>query len=1318
MEKLVFFNKEGYAYNFNYNESNRRYEGKIFFDENGVETYKTQCIYVFEQVDEINMSNIFDTSKVEFINYSGCSFITSTYSNESVSAITSVNQSVSFYSKWIIGEDFDRKFPKNTIISFSSTTNLEFNNKYFYVVETKPNAFLINTSTNNNIFTYTLEPNITVNSHNTVVFDDINNSEYNKLYNGKVLSIIDSNDNDVITPIDYYEKQPILIQSYNLSSFTVNDTVNIELELFTERPKIFTGSVQISSITNTTVNIKFLNYTNRINELPIGSSIIFEDFNDNNIANPNPIFTITNRLDNKSIYNGNVSCLVSRVNDIFSNFNSSNGLTNKNNKIKNNIIRLYNVSINSLGLIAGDTIFMESIVKTNKNISTQFKILSLSQSSGFVDIRVEQNTLIVESSAVYTVFKKIKRTDNSVSFTANISTNSIFSYSGNTNVYLTNNKLIYSQKYIGSNTIPSIINKFRNILLEFGVDVCDVNNKLCFISSYNYDVSKPYYLLNTYKNVVVLTSQTNTIDRLFYTTPTKLTNEKVEIYSSRCANTYKTSILFNLVNDSINSGFKITLNSLEYTINYNINTQTTLNNFVSTYSTVLTNKGIYVSSGYNINYSGYTLNIETHSPIVDIYELLVSVNLYSTYTIYNEIVNDGVFALGYEISTTEANLFDYNFSTGMIVKLSTDYENLNKEYNILGVASNKLQLSHQGLFDEYNDIYITLATNKYLRRPRNSYSTKSNMVFKFVEPTCNEIFYYDFTGDQLKPYNDIEELTYIGIKPLVNDENDKINLLDTPNSLLEEVNNPLKQQTVFDEIGYELSLLNADDFSFLPSALQINLGYNSENGGVHVNTISMELRENINFLGVLDVGEKIVIMSNRIVFTSNNINFNFRDYGFDSGLYIRIDINDTSANNQDLFNNYLEYKIDSVSNDTLFINTGVTLNNFTTNSARTYTYNIKSSDLELLNVVVMGQTEEEDERLYYNLKYRGIDLSYDTEEIFKESDINEDAIDTIRLNKKRKQMLCVHSDIYNYLGSLKAILNAIKFFGYDDLVLYEYYRNINMESQLYNKLVKVKVDDTFVEVDKLRNTDYKKTNLYNLTYNITDDDGNYVNLYTLEEVQYKLSKLKKWMIDNIMPLSTNFSDITGIAVVKGKQYTNFDSSYNVSKIHCETNVGSRVEYVLESWMVFDLVYSYKLNFYTEKDTVVNNFKVKIITYGVSGSTLYPIQYISEYRNNMDSFTFTINTLNEKFIYIEVLNYNGNGIGVVNTTYLDYNLRQKYRIVTTNFTNNMDYTKMYQSNKIYQLEDGRILVYDEYEGDDNIVNVESISVISTTNTAEL
>ena len=190
-----------------------------------------------------------------------------------------------------------------------------------------------------------------------------------------------------------------------------------------------------------------------------------------------------------------------------------------------------------------------------------------------------------------------------------------------------------------------------------------------------------------------------------------------------------------------------------------------------------------------------------------------------------------------------------------------------------------------------------------------------------------------------------------------------------------------------------------------------------------------------------------------------------------------------------------------------------------------------------------------------------------------------------------------------------------------------------------------------------------------------------------------------------MPLSTNFSDITGIAVVKGKQYTNFDSSYNVSKIHCETNVGSRVEYVLESWMVFDLVYSYKLNFYTEKDTVVNNFKVKIITYGVSGSTLYPIQYISEYRNNMDSFTFTINTLNEKFIYIEVLNYNGNGIGVVNTTYLDYNLRQKYRIVTTNFTNNMDYTKMYQSNKIYQLEDGRILVYDEYEGDDNIVNVE-------------
>ena len=88
-------------------------------------------------------------------------------------------------------------------------------------------------------------------------------------------------------------------------------------------------------------------------------------------------------------------------------------------------------------------------------------------------------------------------------------------------------------------------------------------------------------------------------------------------------------------------------------------------------------------------------------------------------------------------------------------------------------------------------------------------------------------------------------------------------------------------------------------------------------------------------------------------------------------------------------------------------------------------------------------------------------------------------------------MLTTFREIWDYIGSYKALINAINFFGYNSLQLYEYYKNVDQSSSLYGKLHKVLIPDIFDntvegwnEMDFIagkyqqQNT-WKKTNLFN-----------------------------------------------------------------------------------------------------------------------------------------------------------------------------------------------------------------------------------------------
>ena len=461
--------------------------------------------------------------------------------------------------------------------------------------------------------------------------------------------------------------------------------------------------------------------------------------------------------------------------------------------------------------------------------------------------------------------------------------------------------------------------------------------------------------------------------------------------------------------------------------------------------------------------------------------------------------------------------------------------------------------------------YLWLHTKDFIRRPRRNFNTekKTTLYWKWISDNVPEFFLYDFSG-QLLPNNGL--LSYRGPKPL-----QTIHLNRNSNRDLNKVYLPQYQQTIFPIVYEELSYVDdPDDTSIIPEPLETYIGFNSQlEGGLRsvlqlfmkepidftINTESdttdvITFRTVINSLTGIRTGEiEFDLMSNSNFWSDSNGN----SRGLSPGQHLAIFVSDvTNTKNQyiSLNNGYLvrikelgfrKIIVDFFKEIDSFTEEKTILQNFPNTGKTSYlSVRFRVWDKEIGRFNVFGQTEIEDIRYKYELGNVGKLVSSDDVYIFKEYDINEEGIDWTFLNKKRKEMLIMKSLIYPYIGSYKSIINAINYFGYNDLELYEYYRNINPNSSNYFKLFKVEIPDIFnqsvsgwTENDFIKNTfpnaNYEETNLFNLTYLITDKEGNNVLNYTLREVQIKLQGLKYWLQKNIIPITHKILDITGRA---------------------------------------------------------------------------------------------------------------------------------------------------------------------------------------------
>lgn len=193
----------------------------------------------------------------------------------------------------------------------------------------------------------------------------------------------------------------------------------------------------------------------------------------------------------------------------------------------------------------------------------------------------------------------------------------------------------------------------------------------------------------------------------------------------------------------------------------------------------------------------------------------------------------------------------------------------------------------------------------------------------------------------------------------------------------------------------------------------------------------------------------------------------------------------------------------------------------------------------LIEFVVNAQSIGEDQRFDSLLDNFGLYKPKTIPTLFKEADINESKPDWELLNYKAKHLILEHQKILPYIGTYKGLINAIKWLGYEDIQVKEWFRDVK-SNKLLSLYVPYEASDrkkTIKYFSPEERQNLKKLNQLSLVYCITKETGEIDDFgtpitencyeYNLDEVYVKLYALKKWLEKNIIGVNTRIHDLTG-----------------------------------------------------------------------------------------------------------------------------------------------------------------------------------------------
>jgi hypothetical protein len=224
-------------------------------------------------------------------------------------------------------------------------------------------------------------------------------------------------------------------------------------------------------------------------------------------------------------------------------------------------------------------------------------------------------------------------------------------YTGNVRCLSLSNILTFSQETSNNgytDTLNNFVLKYKDIFNYNGIDLYYKDTKLIFEGKYG--TVNPYFNITLYINNIIENINANYSYNLsgdtylynFLLKETTLVNERINM-SNDLSKSYYCDIILDIFNDIQDFGFQITLNGVQYYIPFNNNsgstsyTLETIKDFVNKYYTTFNKNGLNISYVYD---GDNHLIIEGQEPNIDVWELIVKVNINSSYTVVSEQKNN------------------------------------------------------------------------------------------------------------------------------------------------------------------------------------------------------------------------------------------------------------------------------------------------------------------------------------------------------------------------------------------------------------------------------------------------------------------------------------------------------------------------------------------------------------------------------------------------------------------------------------------------------------------------------------------------------
>ena len=193
-----------------------------------------------------------------------------------------------------------------------------------------------------------------------------------------------------------------------------------------------------------------------------------------------------------------------------------------------------------------------------------------------------------------------------------------------------------------------------------------------------------------------------------------------------------------------------------------------------------------------------------------------------------------------------------------------------------------------------------------------------------------------------------------------------------------------------------------------------------------------------------------------------------------------------------------------------------------------------------MTIQLYVEFEEEDSRLDELIRSLGIHKDFNTSHwnLLSDSDPEEAKVDWNKLNAKRKELLLEYHNILPYRGTYKGLVNILKFFGYGNLEVKEYWVKPNYKENKLDKKLKTIVNNGEIDVQNDKDDrNFNKSGFFALVYKINEITGELNKLdlpitiesseFTDRELLLKLFGLKSYLNKRWMVSTTKVIDIRG-----------------------------------------------------------------------------------------------------------------------------------------------------------------------------------------------